>query len=393
MNNNSLFKNTAYNMNRKNRGNYLYQSFKEGYRSVTPSLINRSFEWRDKQINILLESAMLEFGELNGFSKYFPNIKNYIPLFIAQEVAASNWIEGSKCTLAQAFVPNNTGSAKSIYDQKEFTNHIEAVKWGVSELEKYPLSIRLIKESHRILCADLPKKQEFAGKIRPFFQSYDNPFEEEYNYTPPNKHELKILINDAKKFWRNDDLELPQLIKMAISLYQFENILPFLDGNGKTARTLILFEMLSLNFIAQPVFCLSVFFERNRLEYYHRLNLIRTKNDIEQWIKFFLTGIKETAIHCKQTFKNIKKQTHHYEKLVEEKMGKKRHQSAKQLLNLFYRKPYLSVNDVKEELNVSFQSANQIIKEFEMCGFIKEHIGAKRNRIFYLWEYISIFEL
>jgi Uncharacterized conserved protein len=180
---------------------------------------------------------------------------------------------------------------------------------------------------------------------------------------------------------------------MAISLYQFENILPFLDGNGRTARTLILFEMMELNFVRKPVFCLSVFFERNRLEYYHRLNLIRSKNDIEQWIRFFLTGIKESALYSKEILSNINSMEERNQKLIEEQMGKKRHQSAKQLITEFYSKPFLSVNDIKEKLGLSFQSANLLIKEFENIGLVKELVGARRNRLFYLWEYLSLFEL
>jgi len=380
-------------LNKNTQGNFAYQSFKEGYRSVTPSLINRSFEWKDKQINILLESAMLELGELNAYSKFFPNINQHVPLFVAQESVASNLIEGSKCNISQAFVPENSRSFKRIYEQKEITNHIEAINWGVNELRRFPLSIRLIKESHRLLCSNLPQKEDFGGKIRPFYDSNDSKFESHFKYTPPNKHELKILINDAKKFWRNDDLELPLLIKMAISLYQFENILPFLDGNGRTARTLILFEMLELKFVYKPVFCLSVFFEKNRLEYYNRLNLIRAKNDIEQWIKFFLTGIRESAIHSKEILAQLKKLTERYNKQIENQMGKKRHQTAKLLMSEFYSKPFLTVNEVKEKLGLSFQSANQLIKEFESTGLIKELVGARRNRIFYLWEYLNLFEL
>lgn len=380
-------------LNKKQGGNFIYQSFKEGYKSVTPSLINRSFEWKDKQINILLESTMLALGELNAYSKLFPNIEQNIPLFVAQEVVASNLIEGNKCNISQVFIQDITKNFKILYSQKELTNHIKAINWGVEELKRFPLSVRLVKESHRILCSDLPQKKEFGGKIRPYFLANDNPFGNEFNYIPPNKHELKILINDGKKFWRNDDLELPQLIKMAISLYQFENILPFLDGNGRTARTLILFEILSLKFVAHPIFCLSVFFERNRLEYYHRLNLVRSKNDIEQWIRFFLTGMKESAIHSKEILDNIQNLTQHYHGFIEDNMGKKRHQTAKQLISLFFIKPYMSVKEVKENLRLSFQSANELIKEFESHGLIKEHVGARRNRIFYLWEYVELFEL
>lgn len=147
------------------------------------------------------------------------------------------------------------------------TNYINSIDWAVKELEKFPLTLHMVKETHRMLYADLPKEEETAGKLRMKYNAKDNKQQKSSGskYTPPSKHDLKILINDAKWFWRNEDLELPYLIKMAISLCQFETILPFLDGNGRTARTLILLELISLDFLSKPIFCLSAFFEKNRL--------------------------------------------------------------------------------------------------------------------------------
>ncbi|RXQ92926.1 Fic family protein [Ancylomarina salipaludis] len=379
----------------KSKGNFINQTYREGYKSTSSFLINRSFEWQDKQINIMLESCMHRLGELNAYCKYFKDIDTHLPMFTAIEVTASNMMEGIRSNITQAFLPSASKGYRSLIAHKQVRNYINSIDWAVNELEKFPLSLHMIKETHRMLYADLPREEETAGKLRIKFNAKDNKYQESEgaNYTPPSKQELKRLINDAKWFWRNEDLELPYLIKMAISLCQFETILPFLDGNGRTARTLILLELLSLKFIEKPIFCLSAFFEKNRLEYYHRLNLIRSKNDVEQWIRFFITGMSETASYCIERLEDLQALKTSYQERIETKLGKKRHPSAKQLLQIFYSKPYLSVNEIKEEMNLSFQSSNQLVKELEEAGFIKEMAGARRNRVFYLWEYLAIFEM
>lgn len=380
-------------MNNKKNSSFIQQAYKQEYKSFSPLLINRLFEWKDKQINIQLEATMLELGELKSVVKYVGHAEELKPMFIAYEAIASNNMEGIPTKIQQAFLPNISTSIKQQRAQKFLDNYIESINWGVKELEKFPLSFRLIKETHKILYKDLPKQIESAGKLR-FGKNIKHKmqFVEENNFIPPNKHELKILINDAKQFWRNENLELPQLIKIAISLYQFEIILPFLDGNGRTARTLLILEMLSLEFLEHPIFCLSTYFEKNRLEYYNRLNLIKSKNDIEQWIRFFLNGIKETANHCKQLILDIDLLKKDYQIKIKELLGKKRYPSASTLITVLLKTPYLSVTEISEKLHLSFQSSNQLTKELAEIGLIREISGVKRNRIFFLWEYIELFE-
>ncbi len=362
---------------------FSYESSREGYRSVTTSLINRSFEWKDKQINILLEKAMLYLGELNAFSKYYPNVKKYLPLFIAREAVASALMEGEEIDFQSVFLCEDK--------VREVLNHTKAIEWGAKELKRYPLSIRLIKQAHQMLFAHI-STPDYGGKLRKHEQ-IKLKYSRNTAYSPPNRHQLKVLINDGKKFWRNDKLELPHLIKMAISLYQFDNILPFLDGNGKTARTLILFEMMELKFLRLPIFCFSVFCVQNRMEYYKRLNLVRTQNDIEQWIRFFIDGIIETTRKSNKILTDLYALNNYYHQQIEQKIGVKRQASAKQLIELFYKKPFLSVNAIKDELKISFQACNILIKQFLMLNFIQNTTSGKRNRVFFLWKYMEIFKI
>ncbi len=369
----------------KSKGNFFYESSREGYRSVTTSLINRSFEWKDKQINILLEQAVLHLGELNAFSKYYPNIKKFLHLFAVREAVASAIMEGQQVDLKSVLA-----KSKSFC---EVLNHTNAIEWGAKELRRFPLSIRLIKQAHQMLFDDIPMHQNYGGKLRNQQQIITEKYSRDNNYTPPNKHQLKVLINDGKKFWRNDKLELPHLIKMGISLYQFDNILPFLNGNGKTARTLILFELMELKFLRLPIFCFSVFCVQNRMEYYHRLNLVRTKNDIEQWILFFLEGVIKTTKQSNKILTSLYALNTYYLQQIEQNLGVKRQYSARRLIELFYEKPFLTVNDMKEALGISFQACNMLIKQFLMLNFVQTVASGRRNRVFFLWKYVALFEM
>jgi len=371
------------------QSNFIKETYKEEYKKFSPLLINRSFEWKDKQINILLEKTMHSLGELCAYIKLIKNIDDHIPLFISLEVISSSRLEGVKCFIQQLYIPNNSTSVKYKNKITELLNYKKSITWGVDELKKYPLSIRLIKQTHNLLFEDVSDSISYRGKMRYGVKAKIN--NKDFDYHPPSKQDLKFLINDAKHFWRNDNLELPQLIKVAISLYQFETILPFLDGNGRTARTLIILEMLSLKFIPKPLFSLSSFFEKNKIEYYKRLNLIRTKNDIEQWIKFFLKAVNASSIKSMQIIDDIQNLKEEYALEIKKHIGAKRQKIALLLVDLFFKTPYLNVNEISEALSISFQSANVLSKELENIFILRELSSLKRNRIFFLKKYVDLF--
>ncbi len=368
----------------KKTGTFSFESSREEYRSITSSLINRSFEWKNKQINILLEQTMLHLGELNAFSKYYPEIRKFLPMFAIRESVASAMMEGQEADIQKVFLEKDVVS--------EIINHTKAMAWGVKELKRFPLSIRVIKQAHQMLFSHIDTQDNYGGKFREHNQ-IKLKYSRDTDYIPPNRHQLKILINDGKKFWHNDKLELPQLIKMGISLYQFDNILPFLDGNGKTARMLILFELMDLKFLRYPILCFSVFCMQNRMEYYRRLNLVRTKNDLEQWLVFFLGGIIKSVKQSNKILTNLYGLNLYYHRQIEEQIGIKRRDTAKQLLELFYHKPFLTVNEIKEKLNISFQASNILMRHFIQLDLVRNATSGKRNRVFFLWRYVDLFDI
>jgi len=209
-------------------------------------------------------------------------------------------------------------------------------------------------------------------------------------FVPPHYKDVEDLMSDLEKFLHNTDINVPHLIRIAIAHYQFETIHPFLDGNGRLGRLLITLYLVNHNILKKPSLYLSDFFERNRQHYYDNLSNARSKNDLMQWIKFFLVGVIETAQKSTKTFDAIIKLKEVIEKRKINTLGK-RTPLAKKTLNFLYMKPVITVNDIIDELEISKPTANAIVKDFIRLKILKEQTGFKRNRVFIFEDYLNLF--
>jgi Fic family protein len=194
---------------------------------------------------------------------------------------------------------------------------------------------------------------------------------------------------DLEKFWHNDQIEVPHLIRVAISHYQFETIHPFLDGNGRIGRLLITLYLVSNGFLNKPSLYLSDFFERNRVAYYDSLTKVRVSDDLIQWVKFFLTAIIQTAEKGQHTFSNILK-------LRDQTVGKivslaRKAENARKLIMHLYLKPVLSGSAITKLLDLTPRAANALINDLERMDILKEITGFKRNRVYAFEKYLKLF--
>jgi len=198
---------------------------------------------------------------------------------------------------------------------------------------------------------------------------------------------MKQALGDFERFLHDDD-ELPALIHAGLAHAQFETIHPFLDGNGRVGRLLITFLLVFRGVLHRPMLYLSVYLKRHRAEYYDRLTAIRSSGDWESWLRFFLTGVAETAEEATATARAILDLREQHRRLIQERTSGV---NGLRLLDLLFERPLVHVNLVKDSLGIAFVTANKLVEQLEGVGLLEEITGRKRDRIFSYSPYVALF--
>ncbi len=387
-NTNLLFSKRGENVNMRNFIAGVYRQQRE-YKSFSPSFINCPFTWENRQIDQLVEQAATLLGELNAYAEIVPDVDFAIPMSIAKEAMDSNLIEGTKTELDEVVLPQAEIPPMRRDDWQEVQNYIAAMNFAIAELPRIPISMRLLKDVHKRLLSGVRGKHKAPGEIRRSQNWIGGPSLAHALFVPPSPEELPDLLSDLEKFWHNLSLQLPFLIKIAITHYQFETIHPFLDGNGRCGRLLIVLQLIDAQMLNKPILYASTFFEENKVSYYNSLTRVHTANDMEQWIIFFLIGIVETAQHGLRTFKALMALRQEYDAKILT-LGS-RSKNAHKLLRFMYAEPITNVNRVVEKLNMNYPTTNRLLKSLAALGVLKEITGFSRNRLFVLEEYLNLF--
>lgn len=359
------------------------------YRSFAPTPVNQVWTWEDPTINTLLEQANRALGELNAYSLIVPDIDLFIQMHVLKEAQTSSRIEGTQTGIDEALLSEEQIQPEKRDDWREVRNYIDAVNQAIGELKTLPLSNRLLRRAHAILMHGVRGEHKQPGEFRGSQNWIGGSNLTDAVFIPPHPSEVPDLMGDLEKFWHNDEIAVPHLIRIAISHYQFETIHPFSDGNGRIGRLLIPLYLVSHGLLAKPSLYLSDFFERNRASYYDALMRVRVSNDLNHWVRFFLTGMAETAAKGRDVFGQILMLRTEVEHAVLA-LGK-RAPNARAALKLLYRKPIVTAAELGQGLNVSSPTAQTLIKELQKLGVLAEISGQARGRVYAFNRYLGLF--
>ena len=372
-------------MKRFKAGRYVNQGT---YRAYIPTPVNRKWLIDDMEVIRLLSRADRELGRLDMYSEYV-NIDLYIGMHIVKEATQSSKIEGTQTKMEDVFLNKDEIDFERRDDWQEVQNYIKAMNKGENLLKELPFSSRLIKQVHKELLQNVRGKHRLPGEFRTSQNWIGGATLNDAVFVPPPHTMINELMSDLEKFANDDTNPMPDLLKIALIHYQFETIHPFLDGNGRVGRLLIPLYLVNKKILKRPILYLSDFFERNRSLYYDNLMRVRTANDINQWFKFFLTGVMETAIKGVKTFDGILQLQREMD--IKLKTLKSREGNARKLIDFLYSTPIIRAQQVEKIVGLSSASAYKLINDLERLDILKEVTGGKRKRLFVFYKYLNLF--
>lgn len=361
------------------------------YKYFLPNPINEEWNWSNNEINKLIESASFEIGKLNALGTLVPNVDLFVQLIITKEAVVSSKIEGTQTHFDEALLKEKFIDPERRDDWQEVKNYINALNSAILELNNLPLSSRLILKTHKTLMDGVRGSFKSPGEYRKSQNWIGGISLADARFIPPHNEHIGELISDLEKFLHNDRLNLPIIVKSAIMHYQFETIHPFLDGNGRIGRLLIPLYLISEGVISKPLLYISGTFEQDRNLYYDNLTRVRTHNEIERWIKYFLVCLAQTANYTNDILMKVLELKEKDEILLKNNLGK-RLKTGLLLYNFLLKQPLITAKEIQDELNITAKTAGELIKNYIDLGILEEFTGYSRNRHYAYRNYLNLFE-
>ena len=371
-------------------GLYIKQMKNEfAYKAFVPNLLPFNVKI-DLKLQDLLSKADNALGRLDGIAEILPDVDFFILMYIRKEATLSSQVEGTQATFSDLLkVEAKIRDMEVHKDVDEILNYTKAMNYGLNRLKTLPLSLRLIKEIHKILLRGVRGEVKAPGQFRKTQNWVGGPSIRTATFIPSPPHEVMNLLDNLEKFLY-DNSPLSILIKIGLIHCQFENIHPFLDGNGRIGRLLITFYLCQQGILHRPLLYLSEFFKKNRQLYYDRLNAVHEKDDIEGWLKFFLEGIATTSNKAVKTARNIVR-LKNIDHTTIIQLGRSA-QNGSKLLDALYKMPLVTIKSVEKITGLKNPNAIVLVSKFVKLGILKEITGKKRNKVFSYEKYVKLFE-
>ena len=341
----------------------------------------------DEEIVRLLIEANKQLVKLDMASQFISNADLFISMYVRKEALISSQIEGTQCTLDDVLDPEVEMNAN--LDVSDVINYVKATQYAIKRLDKLPLCCRLIREIHEVLMEEIRGQDKCPGEFR-HSQNWIGPANcslKEARYIPPNVEDMQNAMSDLEKYI-NENVEYDPLIRVALIHYQFETIHPFLDGNGRIGRLLILLYLMGQGLLAKPVIYISYFLKKNQVEYYDRISEVRRSGNYEQWVRFFLEAVSKAAADSLETIQKLSSlHDTNIEKLPKTTRAK---DNLRAVFDYIEQYPIIEIKRTAQELDISYNTVATAVKKLMELGILQETTNAARNRVFAYGEYLEI---
>ncbi|MCK9537097.1 MAG: Fic family protein [Bacilli bacterium] len=352
------------------------------YKSFYPTPLQEiTFDQFNKTTVDLLSKANYEIGRLNGLSSNIKDIDLFIGSYVRKEALSSSQIEGTRATLED--ILDTTTDENTNADIEEVINYVKAIKYAIDLSNELPICSRYIKQIHEVLMNGVRGNEKHPGEFRKTqnWIGAINSTIKNAKFIPPNVEDMEECMSFLEKYI-NEDSNIDELIKIALIHYQFETIHPFLDGNGRIGRLLIIIYLMSKSKLSYPCLYISYYLKRNQLEYYDRMSAVRNRDDYIQWIDFFLQGIIEISQESINCINKLR--------MLREKNTKLIKANQIWLLEFLEANPIVNAIHTSDKTKIDYSKVNRNILSFVEAGILKVSNESKKKRSYVYQEYIDI---
>ena len=356
------------------------------YQSFRPAPLPPALGMDEEMIQTLVQ-ATKSLSALDTLSANIPNMNLFVSMYVRKEALLSSQIEGTQATLEDVLDPLIEKNANQ--NVADVINYIRATDYALNRLNTLPLCNRLIKETHAVLMEGVHGQEKSPGEFRTSqnWIGAAGSTLKTARYVPPRPEDMVEAMSDLEKYIHAED-PLDVLIQAALIHYQFETIHPFLDGNGRVGRLLITLFLMERGVLRTPALYISFYLKKNRIEYYDRMSEVRSKDNYEQWVKFFLRAVQSSAEDASQTIRELAS-LHERSMAVIDGMGRAK-KTAKALFSYLEQNPIIDIRKTAEALGSSFSTVSGAVKRLEEKGILVQTNNASRNRVFAYQEYLDI---
>jgi len=310
---------------------------------------------------------------------------------VRKEAVISSQIEGTQASLtdllmAEAEAPTNAPPE----DVEEICNYLDALNYAREQLRRpkgLPLSMRLLNGAHRRLLSGVRGQHKSPGNVRTSQNWIGGTRPGNARFVPPPPHRLAGLLADLERFI-HEEKTLPPLVRAGLAHVQLETIHPYLDGNGRVGRLMIALCLEEWGLLTEPLLYLSHFFKTHRVEYYDRLEAVRTRGDWEGWLVYFMEGVTVVADEAvdmiRALFDLLERDRRRYlESNRATVMGAR-------LFEQLPRHPIVTVKSTLRLCKTTRPTAAKAIESLCDVGILEETSGRKRDKTYTYEPYLEL---